>query len=185
MDDTKQERGTDSPNTRGSAQTLMNFSSEPRKISQSAELCTWVTSLQPGNKLTEQQPSEIDLGITQIAQWNTSQSLLSLWRESQEEDSQRKLNAGEAACSSTVSYFKSPKSKKNMRSWKGSPNSLELWGWCLRIRWWSWVCLVSNNQIAAEDEGALWKQWRQTLLSTDRQQNKGDSHKQWLGRFWT
>lgn len=121
---------------------------------------------------------EIDLGITLVAKLNMSQEFaLIANRESQKECNQRKLNAGE-----TVSYFKPPSSRRNLRTWKESPK----WPGALRMMFEKQVMELAlfsltkrqpRDNLATEAEGILQKQWRQTLLILTDHKTRGNNHK--------
>lgn len=105
----------------------------------------------------------------------SQESALIANRESQEEWNQRKLNAGEIAAQ-ILSYFQAPQVEKEFE------NLERVTKMALRMMFEKEVMelgLLSltkkqprDNLIATEAEGALQKQWRQTLLNINPPQNK-------------
>lgn len=99
------------------------------------------------------------------------------------EEKPRGVQSWETQCwwdcrSNTVSYFKPPRLKRNLRTCKESPK----WRGTLRMMFEKQVMELGlfnlmkrqprDNLIATEAEGTLKKQQKQTLLSIDRAQNK-------------
>lgn len=118
--------------------TLINLKNKQTGTSWSTKFCSWGASVKPGNR-----PVEQTWGSHWLPSWIWAKSLLSLQTGKIKRSA---IKGNSMLVRLQLKYcvlFQAPPGRKGIwEPGKSHQNGLEPWGWCLRSRWWSLVCLV-------------------------------------------